>query len=257
MALNEYDFKKIGLFLLYLLIFFAAVSGSVGSLFYYSKYKDSEERLKQATLASGDNVNAVIAKVGKLIKLPEDELPTIATISDLDKLKGQPFFARAKVGDKVLLYTQAKKAILYDPKDNVIIEVGPLVMPSGSPAPSISGKSELTRVSVTPAVAGASVSAGIQVAILNGTKDDGLANTYARDLAKKMPEIMVVSRTRAKIETYKKTLITDISGRKSEVLPELAKAAGAEIADLPPGETKPLNADILIILGNNKLSPLT
>ncbi|KKS75477.1 hypothetical protein A2781_02520 [Candidatus Gottesmanbacteria bacterium RIFCSPHIGHO2_01_FULL_42_27] len=254
MALNEYDFKKIGLFLLYLLIFFAAVSGSVGSLFYYSKYKDTEERLKQATLASGDNVNAIIAKVGKLIKLPEDELPTIATISDLDKLKGQPFFARAKVGDKVLLYTQAKKAILYDPKDNVIIEVGPLVMPSGSPAPSISGKSELTRVSATPAVAGASVSAGIQVAILNGTKDDSLANTFARDLAKKMPEILIVSSAKAKIDSYEKTLIVDLFSQKSRDLPELAKAAGAEIADLPPGETKPLNADILIILGRDLLA---
>ena len=244
MALSEYDFKKIGLFLLIVFILMAAVSGSVGSLVFYAKYKDTEERLKQATLASGDNVNAIIAKVGKLIKLPEDELPTIATISDLDKLEGQPFFARAKVGDKVLLYTQAKKAILYDPKDNVIIEVGPLVMPSGSPAPP----------TASPAVAGASDSASIKVAVLNGTKDDGLANSYARDLAKKMPEVMVVSRTRAKIETYKKTLITDISGRKSEVLPELAKAAGAEIADLPPGETKPLNADILIILGNDLLS---
>lgn len=254
MALNEYDFKKIGLFFVFLLIFLAAVSGSVGSLVFYGKYRDTEERLKQATLASGDNVNAVIAKVGKLIKLPEDELPTIATISDLDKLKGQAFFARAKVGDKVLLYTKAKKAILYDPKDNVIIEVGPLIMPSGSPAPSISGKSVLTRVSVTPAVAGASDSAKIQVAILNGTKDDSLANSFARDLAKKMPEVMVVARSKAKIETYEKTLITDISGKKSEVLPELAKAAGAEIADVPEGETKPLNADILIILGNDLLA---
>ena len=172
----------------------------------------------------------------------------------MDKLKGQPFFARAKVGDKVLLYTQAKKAILYDPKDNVIIEVGPVVMPSGSPAPSISGKSELTRVSVTPAVAGASVSAGIQVAILNGTNDDTLANSYARDLAKKMPEIMVVSRSQAKLQSYEKTLIVDLSGQKSKELPELAKAAGAEIAELPEGETKPLNADVLIILGDDNLS---
>lgn len=117
-------------------------------------------------------------------------------------------------------------------------------MPSGSPSPP----------TTTPAVAGASVSASIQVAILNGTQDDSLADSFARDLTKKMPEVMVVSRTKAKIETYDKTLISDISGRQSALLPELAKAAGAEIADIPEGETKPLNADILIILGNDLLA---
>lgn len=68
----------------------------------------------------------LIAAVSELVTLPENEIPTIATVSDLEKLKDQPFFARAQLGDKVLIYTRAQKAILYRPVDGKIIEIAPL-----------------------------------------------------------------------------------------------------------------------------------
>lgn len=64
--------------------------------------------------------------IGKLMVLPSDETPTLATVNDPEKLKNQAFFANAKVGDKVLIYTNAKKAILYNPAQNKIVEVSPL-----------------------------------------------------------------------------------------------------------------------------------
>ena len=70
--------------------------------------------------------SALVAKVGKLIKLPEGETPTVATVSDAEALKDQPFFASAAVGDKVLIYTTAKKAVLYSVTMNKILEVAPL-----------------------------------------------------------------------------------------------------------------------------------
>lgn len=71
-------------------------------------------------------VDKLVAQVSKLIVLPEDEQPTVATVSDVDKLKDQPFFAKAQNGNKVLIYTGAKKAILFDPIANKIIEVAPI-----------------------------------------------------------------------------------------------------------------------------------
>lgn len=68
----------------------------------------------------------LISAVGKLITLPEDENPTIATVSDPAKLAGQPFFSRAKEGDKVLIYTRYKKAILYRPSERKLVEVADL-----------------------------------------------------------------------------------------------------------------------------------
>lgn len=71
-------------------------------------------------------VEDLVAVVGKLIILPQDEVPTIATVSDPAKLAGQAFFAKAKVGDKVLLFQNARKAYLYDPVANRILEVAPI-----------------------------------------------------------------------------------------------------------------------------------
>lgn len=69
---------------------------------------------------------ALVAKVGRLVVLPAGETPTVATVSDPTALKDQPFFASAEQGDKVLIYAQAKKAILYSVRLNKILEVAPL-----------------------------------------------------------------------------------------------------------------------------------
>lgn len=73
-----------------------------------------------------NEIKKVVNTVGKLIVLPKDELPTIATVTDLEALRGQSFFVNAKVGDKILVYTKSKKAILYNPTLNKIIEIASL-----------------------------------------------------------------------------------------------------------------------------------
>ncbi|MBI2444715.1 MAG: hypothetical protein HYV42_05780 [Candidatus Magasanikbacteria bacterium] len=83
-----------------------------------------------------DEVTQVVTAVAKLMVLPEGETPTLATVADPSRLKDQPFFARAKVGDKLLLYTQALKAVLYDPAANKILEVAPLSLGNPAPAPA-------------------------------------------------------------------------------------------------------------------------
>jgi hypothetical protein len=79
----------------------------------------------------------LVAVVGKLILLPKDELPTVATVSDPSKLSDQAFFAKAKVGDKVLLYPNAQKAYLYDPKANRVLEVAPINLGGNTPSPVV------------------------------------------------------------------------------------------------------------------------
>lgn len=74
----------------------------------------------------------LVAKVSKLIVLPTEETPTVATVSDPEALKDQPFFAKAEIGDKVLIYAEAKKAILYSVTLNKIIDVAPLNIGAGS-----------------------------------------------------------------------------------------------------------------------------
>lgn len=78
----------------------------------------------------------LLSKVGQLIALPNDEEPTIATVSDLSKLENKPFFKNAQLGDKVIIYTKSRKAILYRPTENKIIELAPLITEQGTAPPA-------------------------------------------------------------------------------------------------------------------------
>ncbi len=73
-----------------------------------------------------------IAEVNRGITLPKDEKPTIATVTDPEKLAGQPFFQNAKKGDKILMFSNAKKAILYRPDERRVIEVGAVNISQGT-----------------------------------------------------------------------------------------------------------------------------
>ena len=68
----------------------------------------------------------IIAQVGTHIELPQGETPTIATVTDPSKLIDQPFFAKARAGDIVLIYTAAREAYLFDPTQNKLVTVAPI-----------------------------------------------------------------------------------------------------------------------------------
>lgn len=76
------------------------------------------------TLSSGNRAQIFAEKVSKLVSLPEGETPTVATVSNPEVLQNQAFFAEAKSGDIVLIYS--KKAVLYDPLVNKVIIVAPV-----------------------------------------------------------------------------------------------------------------------------------
>jgi hypothetical protein len=105
-----------------IIILLVLILGGSTCYFYdqFTKLKQDPQKIAR------QETETLIARVSRLIVLPEGEEPTIATVSDPERLKDQPFFAKAKVGDKVLIYTNAKKAILYDPVNNKIVEVAPI-----------------------------------------------------------------------------------------------------------------------------------
>ena len=115
---TENSGRKIAL-ILFLALFLAS---STLSAYFYKKY----DSIKNSNKLGLDETNSTVAAVSKLIVLPNNENPALSTVADLSNLPENPIFAKAKNGDKILVYAQSKKAILYDPIQNKIVDVAPL-----------------------------------------------------------------------------------------------------------------------------------
>lgn len=85
----------------------------------YSELNASELLLKS------DEKQTVIQNVSKHILLPKGEDPVFATVTDPAKLPREPFFKNAAAGDKVLVFESSKKAVLYRPSVDKIVEMMP------------------------------------------------------------------------------------------------------------------------------------
>lgn len=70
------------------------------------------------------NTSDTVQAVGKHYLLPNEE-PAVATVEDKEKVQSE-FFRAAENGDKLLIYKEAKKVILYRPSVDRIVEVGPV-----------------------------------------------------------------------------------------------------------------------------------
>lgn len=72
-----------------------------------------------------DDMITIRSRIEKHMVLPEGEEPAMATIADKNKVN-TPFLKSAENGDKMLVYQNAKKVILYRPSIDRIIDVGPV-----------------------------------------------------------------------------------------------------------------------------------
>ncbi len=211
--------------------------GLAVSFFLFNQYSKTQKELKslkkglteaQKPKEQTNDVAKIVAEVGKLIKLPEGEVPSIATISNIEKLKDQPFFQNGRNGNILLVYNKASKAILYDPLEKRVIEVAPL---GSATTPQIKAK----------------------IGLRNGTDKVGLAAKVEEAIRKTYPEINIAVKDNAAKNNYEKTIVVVLSEASKEDASGLAKTLNAEVANLPAGESKPEGVDILVILGKDKV----
>jgi hypothetical protein len=67
----------------------------------------------------------IVRRVRKLIAIPEDVEPTVATVVDVETLRERnPFYDNAENGDHLVVTPE--RAILYDPDSNIILDVVPV-----------------------------------------------------------------------------------------------------------------------------------
>ncbi len=209
----------------------------IPAFYFYSAYTKTQKLLQvQGTTTSAKkDVDDLIAKVDRLIQLPKGEKPTVATIANKKKLVDQPFFEKAENGDKLLIYSKAKEAILYRPSIDKIINVGPV-----NPG-SVQSQSQQAVTTPSP------VTKQVTVTVYNGSEVSGLASTTKQKIEGKFSQIKVTATGNAAGE-YSKTSVYDLTGKNKEVASQIAQFLSGEVATASlSGETKP-TTDLLIIV---------
>lgn len=254
------------------------LAGAVGGAgYFYRAYQktlaEKDSLLSQmAGKAEVPEVESVVASVAELIDLPTGETPTLATVSDKSKLESQAFFKRAENGDKVLIYTNAGRAILYRPSVGKVIDMTAV----NTALPETSKETKSTS-SETGAVAGektesetavqdvnASVSETekkaeedngknserlFSVAVVNGTETSGLAKKTGEKVKQEFPKATLLKMADAAKKEYTKTTVVDVSGKFAEESKRLAELLKGEIGTLPEGETAPEGTEIFVVVG--------
>ncbi len=233
-------------FILGVVIILAIFAGAGGLYAYLYFQKDASPSNQNAQLTS-EQIENLVNEVERLVVLPEGETPTVATVTDVEKLVEQPFFKTAENGDKVLLYGSTKEAILYRPSIGKIIRIAPINSTDiATPSPSLAPETVVSGTpTVTPSVQ------KIKVAIFNSTKEAGLARKAGALLDKDKYEVVATSNA---VGEYSQTTISKVSG-SSVTESELKKIVGimssvkAQVKTLPTGESVPTGAEVVVILG--------
>ena len=123
--------KKVSyLYMVIILLLVALVGLGVFGYFKYrqltkenSRLSSDNQRLSNPEESAKTEIARLKSDIAKLVEVPSGEEPTIATVTEIGKLKDNPFYAKAENGDKVFIYAMAKKAFIYRPRTNKIIEV--------------------------------------------------------------------------------------------------------------------------------------
>lgn len=184
------------------------VVASAGVLVWHNHFRQTPSRQEKVN-------KQLVAEVAERAVLPGGETPSVTTVVNKEKVS-QTFLADARNGDKVLLFFQAGKAVLYRPSTHQVVNIGPLQQPDA------------------------------RVFIRSGTPKD-VSDILSNKLSK-AAGFKIVSKDFSDKRDYTKTLVVDLSGNRPDLAERVATVVGGTVSKLPPAESPP-DADILVIAG--------
>lgn len=223
-----------------LIILFLALG--LAGVWSFWHFREAEKKLTNNNAVTGQlrdikKENAeLVTRLSRLMVLPEGEDPVIAVISDVSSLaKNQPFYANAHNGDKVIVYMKAKKAIIYDPNADKIVNVGPIFL-----------ENQNTTSTVSSTQTSAKADTRVTLEVRNGSSTVGLAARFA-DKFKESEQYKVLDINPAARKDYGKNIIVNLAGKD---VSSLTKILGniTPVAKLPTGEATTA-AEVLVIMG--------
>lgn len=225
-------FRSHGILIVFTFMTLVAVTAIASSVYLYTKYQSTTALLKKNTGGSEEEIRSLVSHIGSFMELPGDEAPTLATVTDTSKLPSIPFFARARTGDKVLIYQKAAKAILYRPSSKMIIDTSVFTSQGSAIATESAKKSPDT------------------IELRNGTTVTGLTAVIEKKLSQVAPEFKINTKSPAKRKDYTDSIVIAKDPQHEQTAIQLAKLLDFAVGPLPAKEAS-FSSDILIIAGSD------
>lgn len=172
----------------------------------------------------------LVAEISKSLTLPEDEEPTVATVTDPEKLTDQFFFKDVEKGDRLLIYQNARKVILYRPSEKRVVEVGVVSVKQGE---------------------NAQISTSYKLVILNSTKDANIVSSLEYKLSEIDKNVSVTEKN-SSVLTYNESFLVDVKGDKKDLASKLASGFAVKEGTMPDAERE-YDADFILVIGADKI----
>jgi hypothetical protein len=151
--------------------------------------------------------------------LPTHETPIVSTVVDKQRVT-QAFLANAQNGDKVLLYYQAKKAVVYRPSTHQVITIGPIAQGAA------------------------------RVFVRNGGVSNPAIERVRTAIDSDLVDFTMSSQDSSPNPHYPATEVVDLTGVRPDVADKLASLLHAKVTSLPADEHRP-DGDMLVIVGRD------
>jgi hypothetical protein len=176
---------------------------------------------------SKNDLDFTKSRVGKLMILPKDEQPTLATVEDKAKLKDKFLISKAETGDKILIYTKNHIVVIYRPSINKVAAVG--------------------TVNSDPALAEAQ---NTSLTILDSTNNPSKTQEIIDKIKAAYPKLKITDGGKTNRQNFPYTIVIDEADQKPELRDALIKAAGGKRGFQPSSEDSPAT-DFLVIVGQD------
>lgn len=222
-----------------MLLWALLVIGLIAFGWSFYNYNQTSQKLavltdpKLASQLNEKQTAELLGKISKLIVLPQDKKPIVATIKDVETLAGrESFYTNAHNGDKLVIFQASRKAVLYDEDDNKIVNSGPIFFNNADAAAKATEQADRLAIEIRNGSTNATAAADLR---------DRLKTNYSFN---------VLRLGKAVKNTYTSTILVDnTDGTKTDLITALQKELGATVVkEVPQGEAAPRN-EILIIVG--------
>lgn len=222
------------------------------AIFFYGKSNQTKKELELLSQQLKEsNSQDILVNVENITEVPQNEEPTVATITDINKLKSQSFFSKAKNGDKLIIYKNSNRAILYRPSNNKIIEATTVALEGIDQTGNIKETNENSNDKSESEIE----TKTITVAVLNSTGVPGLAGSLSKQLETEFTEFKIaIEEVGDANGSYEETFIVNKANKEAlkNETDLLAQYLKARVATIPSEEDiSDINADIIIYIGKN------